>query len=129
MFNEILHLLQHTTLECAVTCALYNCSQGPFDGVISFSQGAAFASLLCGVQEQNPGKTFNYIYMYTLSCNITLQCSLYEQPLSIIFSSLQRIHFYFPNVLFVWNFTLQKLPLTFFCLFQHNLFNRWSAVH
>ncbi|XP_052809706.1 esterase OVCA2-like isoform X2 [Mya arenaria] len=29
-------------------------TQGPFDGILSFSQGASFASLLCGIQQQNP---------------------------------------------------------------------------
>ncbi|XP_052248811.1 esterase OVCA2-like isoform X2 [Dreissena polymorpha] len=37
--------------------------QGPFDGVLSFSQGAAFASLLCGIQQQNPDSPikFNFV--------------------------------------------------------------------
>ena len=30
--------------------------QGPFDGILSFSQGAALASLLCGLREQDHGK-------------------------------------------------------------------------
>ena len=30
--------------------------QGPFDGILSFSQGAALATLLCGLREQKPGK-------------------------------------------------------------------------
>ena len=35
------------------SCSL--CFQGPFDGILGFSQGAAMVSLLCGVQEQQSG--------------------------------------------------------------------------
>ncbi|XP_060086121.1 esterase OVCA2-like [Ylistrum balloti] len=31
--------------------------QGPFDGVLAFSQGAAFLSLICALREQNPKDT------------------------------------------------------------------------
>jgi hypothetical protein len=29
--------------------------QGPFDGLLGFSQGAAFVGILCGMQETNCG--------------------------------------------------------------------------
>jgi hypothetical protein len=35
--------------------------QGPFDGVLGFSQGASMVSLLCGIREQDPG---DYILQY-----------------------------------------------------------------
>lgn len=31
-------------------------SQGPFDGILAFSQGATMVSLICGLKEQEPGK-------------------------------------------------------------------------
>ncbi|XP_025095344.1 esterase OVCA2-like isoform X2 [Pomacea canaliculata] len=35
--------------------------QGPFDGILGFSQGASMVSLLCGIQEQQPDKKlFNF---------------------------------------------------------------------
>ncbi|XP_052809786.1 esterase OVCA2-like isoform X3 [Mya arenaria] len=40
-------------------------TQGPFDGILSFSQGASFASLLCGIQQQNPDSPikFNFVIL------------------------------------------------------------------
>lgn len=35
-------------------------SQGPFDGVLGFSQGAAFVSLLCAVQERDPDSPIKF---------------------------------------------------------------------
>lgn len=35
-------------------------SQGPFDGILGFSQGAAFVAMLCSLQEQNLEPEFNF---------------------------------------------------------------------
>jgi len=34
---------------------LYLCFQGPFDGVLAFSQGASLLSLLCSLQQKESG--------------------------------------------------------------------------
>lgn len=34
--------------------------QGPFDGILGFSQGAAFVAMLCSLQEQNLEPEFNF---------------------------------------------------------------------
>lgn len=34
--------------------------QGPFDGILGFSQGAAFVAMLCSLQEQNLEPLFNF---------------------------------------------------------------------
>ncbi|KAG7224585.1 hypothetical protein INR49_011338 [Caranx melampygus] len=35
-------------------------AQGPFDGILGFSQGAAFVAMLCSLQEQNLEPGFNF---------------------------------------------------------------------
>ena len=43
-------------LRCYGVHYIHRLLQGPFDGILSFSQGAALASLLCGLREENHGK-------------------------------------------------------------------------
>ena len=60
--------------------------QGPFDGILSFSQGAAFASLLCGVQEQNQGSPIKFSFVILIAGFKSRQSShqsLYSSPITI----------------------------------------------
>lgn len=49
--------MYHLTRKEHYTGDLIYVSQGPFDGVLGFSQGASFVSLLCALKEQEAGKT------------------------------------------------------------------------
>lgn len=73
-FDESIELVKKTFLE-----------QGPFDGILSFSQGAAFASLLCGMKEQNP-ELFQFDFAILVAGYKSRQSShqnFYSTPISI----------------------------------------------
>lgn len=60
--------------------------QGPFDGVLSFSQGAALATLLCGLREQNPDRDFKFNFVILVAGFRSRQSShdaLYKVPFNI----------------------------------------------
>ncbi|KAK3108086.1 hypothetical protein FSP39_000863 [Pinctada imbricata] len=41
--------------------------QGPFDGILAFSQGAAMLSLICGLQKQNPDGPFKFDFVILIA--------------------------------------------------------------
>lgn len=60
--------------------------QGSFDGILSFSQGAAFATLLCGIQQQNPESPFKFDFVILVAGFKSRQSAhacLYSDPISI----------------------------------------------
>ncbi|ESP03179.1 hypothetical protein LOTGIDRAFT_224587 [Lottia gigantea] len=61
-------------------------SQGPFDGVLGFSQGAAMVSLLCGLQELEPEacpKISFAIMVASFKSRSIPHCKLYEKKVTI----------------------------------------------
>jgi len=52
-FNDSIALIEKTFIE-----------QGPFDGILGFSQGAAFVSILCAMKKKKSKSIKLYIYMY-----------------------------------------------------------------
>ncbi|XP_053373634.1 esterase OVCA2-like [Mercenaria mercenaria] len=73
-FDESVELVKKTFEE-----------EGPFDGILSFSQGAAFASVLCGLREQNP-ESFKFDFAILVAGYKSRQSShqsYYSVPISI----------------------------------------------
>ncbi|XP_062572307.1 esterase OVCA2-like isoform X1 [Saccostrea cucullata] len=59
--------------------------QGPFDGVLAFSQGAAMASLICGLKEKDPDGPFQFDFVILVAGFKSRQKqheSLYEKPIT-----------------------------------------------
>lgn len=52
-------------------------TQGPFDGILGFSQGAAFVAMLCSLQEQNLEPEFNFRFA-VLVAGFRSACSEHE---------------------------------------------------
>jgi len=52
-FNDSIALIEKTFIE-----------QGPFDGILGFSQGAAFVSILCAMKKKKSKSIKLYIYIY-----------------------------------------------------------------
>lgn len=42
-------------------------TQGPFDGILGFSQGAAFVAMLCALQEQKLEPEFNFRFAIVIA--------------------------------------------------------------
>ncbi|XP_020778807.2 LOW QUALITY PROTEIN: esterase OVCA2 [Boleophthalmus pectinirostris] len=61
-------------------------TQGPFDGILGFSQGAAFVAMLCSLQEQNLEPDFHFRFAI-LVAGFRSACTeherFYESPLQI----------------------------------------------
>lgn len=53
-------------------------TQGPFDGILGFSQGAAFVTMLCSLQEQNLEPDFNFRFA-VLVAGFRSACSEHER--------------------------------------------------
>lgn len=53
-------------------------TQGPFDGILGFSQGAAFVAMLCSLQEQNLEPDFNFRFA-VLVAGFRSACSEHER--------------------------------------------------
>ncbi|XP_048756066.2 esterase OVCA2-like [Ostrea edulis] len=59
--------------------------QGPFDGILAFSQGAAMMSLICGLKEQDPESPFQFDFVILVAGFKSRQKpheSLYEKPIA-----------------------------------------------
>ncbi|KAL4222813.1 Ovarian cancer-associated protein 2 [Mactra antiquata] len=59
--------------------------EGPFDGILSFSQGAAFVSLLCGLKEENP-EMFKFDFVILVAGFKSRQSThevLYKTPFTV----------------------------------------------
>ncbi|XP_061180389.1 esterase OVCA2-like isoform X2 [Saccostrea echinata] len=59
--------------------------QGPFDGILAFSQGAAMASLICGLKEQDPEGPFQFDFVILVAGFKSRQKqheSIYKKPIT-----------------------------------------------
>ncbi|XP_064648084.1 esterase OVCA2-like [Lineus longissimus] len=60
--------------------------QGPFDGVLGFSQGGSMVSLLCGLREQNPDSPFKFdfaILVASFQSRSSQHDILYSKPITL----------------------------------------------
>lgn len=61
-------------------------AQGPFDGILGFSQGAAFVAMLCSLQEQKLEPEFNFRFAILVAgfCSACKEHEIfYNAPLQI----------------------------------------------
>lgn len=74
-YEESLEVIKQTIQE-----------EGPFDGILSFSQGAALASLLCGLREQDHEGVFRFNFVILVAGFRSRQSQhngLYKVPFNI----------------------------------------------
>ena len=76
-FDGVLGFSQGVFHPHCVVCVF----QGPFDGVLGFSQGASMVSLLCGLQEQQSGAKvlsvfFSDFDILLVKCSVTSKLDL-----------------------------------------------------